>query len=433
VAALDSSGGEVWRTTLEDRSDAPPLVSGDFVVVEGCLAVHVLDARTGQLVRSSEEITDPVGVVADRVYGTQVTEREGGTPAAGSGEADVRGVALDDTGSERVISHAGGSEGPGLARTMVIAQGRLMGTQGDELMVYPGEGAAGARVQLPVVPQTRVLAVGVNRAVTAAPDGSVVGVDLAALRLAWRVVPEQVSRRFTLGLLASGRTVLVSAVGSAPAGSESATSPGATPAAPVAEAMAVSAEDGTVVWRRRGFVVGAATDTVAVLLSESSVVAVEVRTGRKLWARTAPSLDAGELSRAVSGHGSQPAVLVDGTVALTDLMAEGSSGTVGVDARTGRELWALAGSLEPVALEVAFGIRHGARPHTYGAGLDQGGDGEQLTLEALDPRTGARLWSAAVQASRGQDDHPWQLLSADPARSQTILLDLPATLKGGCG
>jgi outer membrane protein assembly factor BamB len=426
VAAIDSSGAQAWRTTIEDRSDEPPQVSGDFVVVDGCRAVHVIDARTGQLIRSTEDLADTVGVLNDRVYGAEA----GGT--AGAGAATVRGVALDDTGSERSISHAGGTGGPGFARTMVIARGRLMGTQGDQLIVYAGEGAAAARVQLPVVPETKVLPVERDRAVTGAPDGSVVGVDLAALRLTWRVVPEQVSRRYALGLRAAGRIVLVSALGSAPPPGSGPAGSGSprTHAAPVAEAMAVSAQDGRVLWRRKGLVVGAATGTVAVLLGESAVVALDLRTGEQLWTRRSPALEPATLARAVSGRGTQPAVVVDGTVALTDL-ADLPGTTLGVDARTGRELWKVDGPSEPVPLEVAFGVLHGAR--APGGTADQPGNGAHLVVDGLDPRTGETVWSATVRAERPLDAHPWQLLSADPARSQTILLDLPATVKGGCG
>ena len=411
VVALDASGAEVWRTVIEDRSNVPPLVSGDFVVVDGCRAVHVLEADTGQLIRSTEELADTVGVLADRVYGAERLD------AAGKGSSvGVRGVALDDTGSERSISHAGNDDGPGFARTLAIGHQRLMGTQGDRLIVYPGEGASAAQVQLPVVPETRVLPVGNNRAVVGASDGSVVGVDLAALKLAWRVVPEQVSQQFTLGLRAVGRRVLVSALGSAPTGPGQA----GDPVDEVAETMALSADDGSVAWRRTGFVVGAATETVAVLLGDSTIVALDLRTGRELWNRAAPSLDRSELASAVSRQPGQSVAAVDGSVTLVAPTSSGTATTLALDASTGRELWTLDGHLGPVALEGTFAFTR------------RSADRRGTVVDVVDPRAGRVLWSASWGAGRSGHSRPEAHLSSDPARSQTIVLDLPDIPSGGC-
>ena len=123
--------------------------------------------------------------------------RAGWSGGRDAGEQDrpgrgVRGVPLAGTGG-RSIQHAGGSRGESgdFGRTFVVSGDRLVGTHGDVLSVHPAAGGPDRWVQLPVRPTERVVVVEDRLAVVAASDGSVVGVDLDTMRLAWRVVPSR--------------------------------------------------------------------------------------------------------------------------------------------------------------------------------------------------------------------------------------------------
>ena len=411
VAALDAQGSERWRTTLTDRSTEPPLVRGDYVLVDGCRAVHVLDAATGRLLLSTEEISDTVGVAGGFVWGADA-------PDDGKAGQGVRGEPLDGRGG-RSIHHAGGGPGESgdFRRTFVVSRDRLVGTHGDVLSVYPAAGGPDRSVQLPIRPTERLVVVEDRVAVAAASDGSVVGVDLATMRLAWRVVPQQVSRRFDLRLEARGETVLVSAVGDSLAG-DSGSAPRRTQ-----EVFAVSASDGTVFWRHLSTELADADDTVAVLVSPTSVVGVDVATGRQQWSlRAQPGHTGGLADLGLTTDPTAP-VVAGSTVALPGVSLQGQPVVVGVDARTGRELWRRDGPVQPVGLTDTFGASawdesRAADSHAW--------------LAALDPRTGEQLWKQQLTAERVTEPHPRAHLAGDPARSQTILLDLPQVPQGGC-
>ena len=268
VAALDAQGSERWRTPLSDRSTEPPLVSGDYVLVDGCRAVHVLDAATGRLLLSTEEISDTVGVAGGFVWGADA-------PDDGRAGQGVRGEPLDGRGG-RSIHHAGGSPGESgdFRRTFVVSRDRLVGTHGDVLSVYPAAGGPDRSVQLPIRPTERVVVVEDRVAVAAASDGSVVGVDLDGMRLLWRVVPQQVSRRFAMRVEAQGTTVLVSVLADSSAARQT-------------EVFAVAAADGAVLWRRVGWELATADQAVSVVTSPTAVAAVDTATGRERWSRRA--------------------------------------------------------------------------------------------------------------------------------------------------
>lgn len=410
VAALDAEGAERWRTSISDRSDDPPTVSGNYVIVDGCRAVHVLDAATGRLLVSTEELADGVGVAGGLVWGADAAED--GEPARG-----VRGVPLEREGGTggnggRTIEHLGGSNGESgdFARTFTVSGDDLVGTHGDVLSVDPAAGGPGRWVQLPARPTQRVLVLG-DRAVTASPDGSVVGVDTAAMRLAWRVVPEAVSRSYALRLKAVGDTVVVTALGQSAADE-------------VSEVFAVSAGDGRVLWRRRGWELAVVEGAVAVLMSPTTVAGVDLATGRELWARrVGPGyVDSYPDAQLVTRAGAQ--AVAAGVVALPARDVRGQQHIlVGADVRTGRELWRVDGERQPVGLDDSFGVT--ARDETRA-------QDSRAWLAALDPRTGKQVWTTQLRADRFSYARPAAQLAADPARSQTLLLDLPQLPHGGC-
>jgi hypothetical protein len=165
VSAVDGTGTERWRTEVADRSETAPLVTAGHVVVTGCRAVHVLDAASGRLVLSTEELDDAVGIAGGMVWGRDAGDADG--PGRG-----VRGVPLDGSQRGRSIIHEGGRDGSAgdFGRTFTIEGDLLVGTHGDVLSVQPAAGGPDRWVQLPVRPDQRVVVVD-GLAVAAAGDG----------------------------------------------------------------------------------------------------------------------------------------------------------------------------------------------------------------------------------------------------------------------
>ena len=406
VSAVDEAGAERWRTEVADRSETAPLVTGDHVVVTGCRAVHVLDATSGRVVLSTDEIADAVGVAGGMVWGRDAGEQD--RPGRG-----VRGVPLAGTGG-RSIQHAGGSRGESgdFGRTFVVSGDRLVGTHGDVLSVYPAAGGPDRWVQLPVRPTERVVVAEDRLAVAAASDGSVVGVDLDTMRLAWRVVPQQVSRRFAMRVEAHGTTVLVSVLAD-------------SSAARLTEVFAVAAADGAVLWRRAGWELATADRAVSMVTSATAVAAVDTATGRERWSRRAA---AGYTTgyRDVDLDTEEPhAGLAGGTVALPGRDLKARDVVLGVDATTGREQWRVeVGQRQAVGLDRAVGVNRAESdlPATRG----------QRWLVALDAVSGDQLWQRELRSDQYGGDLFSRHLAADPARSQTVVADLPGVPQGGC-
>ena len=314
------------------------------MVVDGCRAVHVLDAATGRVVLSTEEIADAVGVSGGMVWG-------GDAPEDGRAGQGVRGVPLDGRGG-RSIHHAGGSPGESgdFGRTFVVSRDRLVGTHGDVLSVYPAAGGPDRSVQLPIRPTERVVVVEDRVAVAAASDGSVVGVDLDDMRLAWRVVPQQVSRRFDMRVEAQGTTVLVSRSASSPDSERR----------PRDGGLRRRRADGAVLWRRV-WELANADQAVSVVTSPTAVAAVDTATGRERWSRRAA---AGYTTgyRDVDLGPEPPPVLAGGTVALPGRDLKARDVVLGVDARTGRERWRVeVGQPQAVGLTRCRGQPGGGR------------------------------------------------------------------------
>jgi outer membrane protein assembly factor BamB len=262
-----------------------------------------------------------------------------------------------------------------------------------------------------VRPDQRVVVVD-GLAVAAAGDGSVVGVDLDTLRLAWRVVPEQVSRRFDLRVEAHGSTVLVSAVADGSDGR-------------VREVFAVAAADGAVLWRKAGWELVTADPAVTVVSSSRAVAALDTATGRERWSRRAAAgyttgyrdveLDTGETAAGLAG----------GTVALPGRDLEGRDLVLAVDATTGQERWRVE-----VGQQAALGL--GAAVGVVPADSDQEATQGRTSLAGLDAVTGDRLWQQELRADGAGAATPTEHLAADPARGQTVVADLPWVPHGGC-
>jgi outer membrane protein assembly factor BamB len=257
-----------------------------------------------------------------------------------------------------------------------------------------------------------VVVVGDRLAVAAAGDGSVVGVDLDTMRLAWRVVPEQVSRRFDMRVEAHGTTVLVSVLADSSANR-------------LTEVFAVAATGGAVLWRRAGWELATADRAVSVVTSPTAVAAVDTATGRERWSRrAAPGSTTGY--RDVGLETEEPqAGLAGGTVALPGRDLEARDVVLGVDAETGRERWRVeVGQRQALGLDRAVGVNPAESdpPETRG----------DAWLVALDAVSGEQLWQHELRANQYGGTLPTRHLAADPARAQTVVADLPSVPQGGC-
>jgi outer membrane protein assembly factor BamB len=260
-----------------------------------------------------------------------------------------------------------------------------------------------------VRPTARFVPVGDDRAVTASRDGSVLGVDLAGPRLAWRVVPEQVATSFDVRLEAVGDTVVASASGSDRLGR-------------VEEVFAVSAATGQVLWRRKGAALTSLGGGVAGLLSGGGTVVVDLATGRELWSVSSGSTAAGRLGLATASAGDERTI-ADHTLALSGTDLKGQQVTVGVYVMSGRERWRLEGLRQPVALDEAFGV-------ASWEGRDASDSRRWLGL--VDAGTGRQRWQHQMVAEQYGEEWPAEHLAADPARARTVVADLPGVPQGGC-
>ena len=192
----------------------------------------------------------------------------------------------------------------------------------------------------------------------------------------------------------------------------------------MAEAFAVSAGDGRVLWRRQGWELAAAEGAVAVLVSPRAVAGVDLATGRELWTRrVGPGyVDSYPDAQLLTRAGAQAAAA--GVVALPARDVRGQQDSqIGADARTGRELWRVDGERQPVGLGDSFGVT---------AWDERRAQDSRAWLAALDPRTGKQVWTTQLRADRFSYARPAAQLAADPARFQTLLLDLPQLPHGGC-
>ena len=173
------------------------LVQDDVVVVDGCRAVTVLDAATGQVLLETEDVED-AGAVVGRVLVGSARRQADDAPG-------WLGVRLDGASGgfswSKVVGSAGVTPSPvtRVGSGFAVAFGDSLDVVADPVVAADPRTA----VQLPsdVVGTPVALSDGVVLAATA--DGSVYGIRDGALR--WRVVPELVGARVSTALTARRR------------------------------------------------------------------------------------------------------------------------------------------------------------------------------------------------------------------------------------
>ncbi|WP_076258357.1 hypothetical protein [Intrasporangium flavum] len=182
VTGVDASGTVRWSTTVADLVSAPPSLSNGYVVLPGCHAPHVVDVRSGA-VSSPEGMKEVIGVVADQVVGVpEDTALIVAEPVAGG----PGGFSWTESPDDPVARN-------GYRSSAVVTEASVVGVLGRTLVVWtPGPDRwERTDVALPVGSQRgeRLLVVDPEHVVVSGDDGSVLGVDLAARRVAWRTLP----------------------------------------------------------------------------------------------------------------------------------------------------------------------------------------------------------------------------------------------------
>ena len=375
VTSVAGDGSRRWTAAVRDTG-ATALVQDDVVVVDGCRAVTVLDAATGEVLLETEDVEEAGAVVGRVLVGS-----------ARSGKDDaprVLGVRLDGTGGGFSWSKVVGSARVTPSPVTRVGSGFAVAF-GDSLDVVADPVAAShprTAVQLPsdVVGTPVALAGGVVLAATA--DGSVYGIRDGGLR--WRVVPDLVGARVSTALTPVAEGALVSSSTGDEASETSFVDP-----------------DGTVRWRAPGWLtegsVVPANATVAVLRTGTTTSAHDLRTGLRRW--TAPAAESGT-----------PVLSTEAAVAATEHRQDGRLVVVARDPLTGRSLWErdgrVAGPAGPSAVLV------------HGGGDEPGGE----TVSALDAATGDVLWVLPVTSVAPTSA---TIPASDAAAAATLLVDVP--------
>ena len=374
VTSVAGDGSRTWTAAVRDTG-ATVLVQDDVVVVDGCRAVTVLDAATGQVLLETVDVEDAGAVVGRVLVGS--ARRQADAPG-------LVGVRLDGARGgfswSKVVGSAGVTPSPvtRVGSGFAVAFGDSLDVVADPVVAADPRTA----VQLPsdVVGTPVALSDGVVLAATA--DGSVYGIRDGALR--WRVVPELVGARVSTALTAVAEGALVS---SSTGRDESETS--------------FVDPEGTVRWRTHGWLpegsVVPATAKVAVLTTGTSTSAHDLRTGMRRW--TAPAAEAGT-----------PVLTTEAAVATTERQQDGSH-VVARDPLTGRTLWERTGTVAGPAGPSALLVR--------GTGDEPGAE----TVSALDAATGDVLWVLPVTSGAPTSA---TIPASDAAPAATLVVDVPS-------
>lgn len=185
VTGVDASGAVRWSTTIPDPVTRSPSVGNGYVVIEGCHDPHVVRVATGA-VSTPDGMTEVLGVVAGHVAGfpddTAGDALLVAEPVAG-GPGRFSWIASPDDADARNRYRS----------SAVVTATSVVGVLGRALVVWTPHPDRWERtdVALPIASaaNARLLVLDPGHVVVAGDDGSVLGVDLAARRVAWRTLP----------------------------------------------------------------------------------------------------------------------------------------------------------------------------------------------------------------------------------------------------
>ena len=209
---------------------------------------------------------------------------------------------------------------------------------------------------------------------------------------------------------AHGTTVLVSVLADSSASS-------------LTEVFAVAAADGAVLWRRAGWELATADRAVSVVTSATAVAMRRHRHGPRAL-EPSGSCRLRPATATWTSTEEPHAGLAGGTVALPGRDLKARDVVLGVDATTGREQWRVeVGQRQAVGLDRAVGVNPAESDLPAARG--------ERWLVALDAVSGDQLWQRELRSDQYGGTSS-RHLAADPARSQTVVADLPRGASSGC-
>ena len=279
ITSVAPDGSVRWSATLQDSADftsrgdpaAPPVVlaRGGSVVVDGCRAVHVLDAADGRVVLETESMDRVWTVTEDLVVGS------GGDGVTNWAGPDARGLlALPLAGADP--SWVRLPLGDRVVQGVVEVREGLAVLSGDLVHVLRPDGPTtlvtlGEPVSAPVGSAPALVRVDDHTVAVLHDDGAVEAVDTTRGRSVWTVGPPDPARTARAGHLGDD---LVLSWGTSTGG----------------EVARVTA-DGTVTWRAEGALPGRVVlDPAATVVpvQKQYLDAVDATTGESLSLAAGP-------------------------------------------------------------------------------------------------------------------------------------------------
>ena len=203
VTGADPSGHVRWTTTVPDLLSEPAVVSNSHVVIVGCHATHVVEVTSGS-VSIPTSLDEVIGVVQGYAVG----------PPA-EGDAILAAERLDGGpgGWSWQESPVDGDADRAYRASAVVTSTAVIGVRRQTLVAWsPDSGSwEPVEVALPVGARSgqRLVAADRTHVVVPGADGSVLGVDLAARSVTWRVLPTRPDAPTDVTVSLAGRDVAV--------------------------------------------------------------------------------------------------------------------------------------------------------------------------------------------------------------------------------
>lgn len=203
VTGTDASGAVRWTATVADLLSEPPVLSNDHLVVVGCHATHVVDVRTGS-VSTPTDLADVLGVVQGYAVGSP-----------DEGEAILAAERLDGGrgGWSWQESPVDAAADRAYRASAVVTSTAVVGVRQRTLVAWSPASRSwnSLEVALPVGawPSEAVVAADDSHVVVPGSDGSVLGVDLVARSVTWRVLPTRPDVPAGMSVRLDGRDVAV--------------------------------------------------------------------------------------------------------------------------------------------------------------------------------------------------------------------------------
>ncbi|MGO4359561.1 hypothetical protein [Terrabacter sp. RAF57] len=202
VTGADPSGAIRWTTRVPDLLSEPPVVSNGHVVIVGCHATHVVDVTSGS-VSTPTGLADVIGVVQGYAVGA---------PAEGDALLGAEPLDGGPGGWSWQESPVDGDADRAYRASAVVTSSAVVGVRGTTLVGWSPDSGSWDSVEVALPVGTRVgqrlAAADDTHVVVPGSDGSVLGVDLAARAVTWRVLPTRPDAPTDVSVRLAGRDVV---------------------------------------------------------------------------------------------------------------------------------------------------------------------------------------------------------------------------------